>query len=353
MEKLQRGHSHTQTISVEPKVKLSKDFAFWTWEPPIAQLQFNKIRDINMVLEVRGSQIWKYKEGRPLNQHIMENLYTQVDILHKIVNRLKCLDRPLRSLSIELRFLGWNDSMPEEFYLELTKWFLRPFLRLDAPAHLLSIHTAPNRIDEFTELSGELYYMFLGAWESNLNVDIETYEDAVASFIQYYLLILSIFDSIGHRDECIDEEIWNTMVRQTMLPAHAARESADVAAIDQIRADVEVCMSTLRAACAQNGHPASPALRSAKRVGEVVNVAVRPWPYPGPMYNGLEEMGEPFAGLAVRSRWPEGFSNFLMLPIEPPLLWLQTKYPTEKLPHMWAAGDLVLLDTSIPSRMVS
>jgi len=349
-EEVQRGHSHIQLRSIDPKVKLCRDLAFWTWEPPIAQQQFNKIRDVDLVLEVRGDRVWKHAEGPPVNQYIMKDLYRQVDILHKVVNRLQCLDHPLRSLSFEIRFLGWNDSMTTTFYLEMARFIMKPFMRLGVPAQLLSVRTAPKRFDEYTELSGETYDLFLRDWASNLNVDVEAYNKAVASFIQYYLLILSAIDGRGHRDECIDGELWNAIVRQTMLPAQAARESADVAALDRIRADVEACMCAMRAACARNGHPASPALQSAARAGEVVRVAVRPLPLPRPLHNHLGELGEPFAGLAARSRWPEGYSMLTRIPIVPPLLWLQTEYPAGKLPHMWAAGDLVLWDTSVPPR---
>lgn len=124
-EKEQRGHSHTQLTSIDPKVKLCRDLAFWTWEPPVAQQQFNKIRNVEMVLEVRGGPSWKFAKGLPVSPFVMQHLYKQVEILHKVVNRLQCLDRPLRSLSFKIRFLGWNDSMPTAHYLEIATCIMK------------------------------------------------------------------------------------------------------------------------------------------------------------------------------------------------------------------------------------
>jgi hypothetical protein len=71
----------------------------------------------------------------------------------------------------------------------------------------------------------------------------------------------------------------------------------------------------------------------------VVRVAARPLPVSRQLRENLEGLGEPLARLAV---WPEGYSVFTRMPAEFPLLWLQTEYPVGKLPHMWAAGDLLL-----------
>jgi hypothetical protein len=298
------------------------------------QSQFNRIRHVDMLLDVCGSQSWN-QSGHSPYPYIQQHLSEQVDILHKVVNRLLFLDRPLQRLTIEIRFIAFSDSTAMEFYLEAAKTVLRPFMRLGIRARLRSICTAPRPFHEPTELSGDEYNDFLRDWQGDVAINVDAYEKALASFIQYYLLILGVIDGQGHRDGCIEEPVYNALARRTLPAARAAREAADAPALDRIRADLRACLCALRTGCAWSGHyPPAPAPAPPPRWGP--GDERRP---PAPQ---LAELGAPFAGLLARAPWPEGLQVERGRAAQvPPRLWLRTEYPSRRLRHMWAAADLI------------
>ena len=306
--------------------KLGRGLAFWTWEPPNAMQQFNKIRDITVVLNVFGGDyLAPSRETGILHPFIRDHLCTQLDILHKIVNRLLTLDQPLRNLSFDIQLPATAPPYPT-FYLEMTKWLLRPFVRLGVRPQLLNIVGGQFYSQETEKLHVEISKLFLGNWASNLNVDVDVvaYRKAVASFIQYYLLILTAIDENGHGDRGINEEVWSAIVRRTLIHARVARESGDVATLDRLHAGVQASMSAMRAEYAVPAGPRAPVLAD-KWPAEL-------WPEPA-MRD--EELLDILTSFSYRERWADGYEKRFP---QTPEFWLRTGYPQMRLRNtLWAA----------------
>jgi hypothetical protein len=309
--------------------ELGRGLAFWTWEPPNAMQHFNKIRDITVVLDVfSGRDLARSREPGILHPFFQDHLCTHLDILHKIVNRLLSLDRPLRNLSFDIQLPASASPYPT-FYLEMAKWMLRPFVRLGVRPQLLNIvggHSYTNETEKLhaEKLHVEISNLFLGDWASNLNVDVEAYNKAVASFIQYYLLILTAIDENGYVDKCIHEEVWSAIVRRTLIHARVARESGDVATLDRLHAGVQASMSAMRAEYAVPAGPRAPVLADK-------------WPaelWPEPAMRG-EELLDILTSFSYRERWADGYEKRFP---QTPEFWLRTGYPQMRLRNtLWAA----------------
>jgi hypothetical protein len=322
------GPQRSYNIELAPSLNRSNlggGLAFWTWEPPIVRHRFNKIRYLDIVLEVIGVEISDSTSPTPSYRLYIQNILTgHVDILHKLVNRLQRLNEPLKSLNVKILFSGFDCSTA--LLLEAAKIIMKPFLRLRSPAKIRSICNESDPFDENKrELSGEAYEQFCSDWPSLLNIDSESYEKSVTAFVQYYVMVISAVDSKGMKEVCNIEWIWSTILRRTMTLARMARESADVATLDQIVKDVDACMCAMLYGHVRVRHPRLYRRPPSARIG--------------PQEVAFADLGEPFAQLQARTPWPnETVREYQYFP-EP--LWQETRYLAAKLPHMWAAGNLL------------